>query len=348
MRLFGKQALLDLMGEIALLSRVLLAVARKHRTVPMVGRTHMQKAMPSSVGLWASAYVEGLLDDLVLVMTAYEITDQNPLGSAAGYGVPLPIDRELVTRLLGFGKTVHNVLHAGNTRGKQEAAVLQSLGQVMVTLSRFSQDLILYTLPELGYFNLPAAYTTGSSIMPQKTNPDVLELIRARAAGVIADGGTVLQILRGSPSGYNRDVQEVKEPYLRGLDTTRMSVTVLVPMIKGLTVNRKRLIDAFTPEVFAADEVLDRVGQGVPFRDAYNDVKANLDALANVDPHVAIARKCHEGTTAGLDLDGLEDRVKVATDFVRDERRMFYRSLSRLLGIRYPSDLEPGKSTGRR
>jgi argininosuccinate lyase len=275
-------------------------------------------------------------------MTAYELSDQNPLGSAAGYGVPLPIDRDLVTRLLGFGKTVHNVLHASHTRGKQEAAVLQALAQVMVTLSRFSQDLILFSLPEFGYFSLPLEYTTGSSIMPQKANPDVLELVRARAAKVIADGATVLHILRGSPSGYNRDVQEIKEPYLRGLETTRQSVAILVPLVKGLTVHRTALCDAFTSEVFATDEALDRVVRGVPFRKAYCDVKADLAGLADLDPLMAVARKTHEGAPAGLDLAGLSERVKSAVAYARDERRAFYRALSKLLGIRYPDDLEPG------
>lgn len=339
LRLFGKTALLDLLASMSTLTDALLAFAGKHRTVPMVGRTHMQKAMPSSVGLWASAHAEALLDDCALVLTAYELTDQNPLGSAAGYGVPLPIDRGLVTSLLGMGRTVHNVLYAGNSRGKQESIVLQALAQVMVTLSRLSQDMIVFSLPEFGYFKLPAEYATGSSMMPQKANPDVLELIRARAAVVIGQSGTVLQVLRGTPSGYNRDVQETKEPYVTGLATTRSSVAILVPMVKGMTVDRTALEKAFTPEVFATDHALERVAKGIAWRDAYHAVKGGIDALVNEDPTLAIARKNHEGATAGLDLVALRERARETRKLARDERRAHDRAISKLLGVRYPDEL---------
>ena len=341
LRLFGKTALLDLLETLASLVDTLLASARKYRTVPMVGRTHMQKAMPSSVGLWASAYAEGLLDDCALVLTAYELTDQNPLGSAAGYGVPLPIDRGMVTRLLGMGRTVHNVLHASNSRGKQESIVLQALAQVMVTLSRLSQDLILFSMPEFGYFKLPPDYATGSSIMPQKANPDVLELIRARAATVIGHSSTVLQLLRGSPSGYNRDVQETKEPYITGVATARSSVEILIPMVRGMAVDRGALEKAFTPEVFATDYALEQVAKGKSWRDAYHAVKSGIDSLENADATLAIARKHHEGATAGLDLDALKDRARETRKFAREERRAYHRAISALLGVPYPKGLEP-------
>ncbi len=339
LRLFAKGELLFLVEEAATLVDVLLKVARKHVAVPMVGRTHMQKAMPSSVGLWASAHAESLLDDLVLLLTAYDLNDQCPLGSAAGYGVPLPIDRDLVSRLLGFSRTAHNVLYAGNARGKIESVILQAAGQVMITLSRLSQDLILFTMPEFDYFALPPEYGTGSSIMPQKNNPDVLELLRARAAKVIGQGMTVLDIMKGAPSGYNRDIQEVKEPFMEGLAVTRASVRILAPMLAGMKVNRRALEAGFTPEVYAADRALELVGEGMPFRDAYQHVKTHLDELEGQDPYAAIAAKTHEGATAGLDFDRLAHRAKEARAFARDERRAYHGALGKLLGIKFPNGL---------
>lgn len=340
LRLYAKTELLALLEDAAALVEVLVRTARTHVAVPMVGRTHMQKAMPSSVGLWASAHAESLLDDIALLMGAYEINDQNPLGSAAGYGVPLPIDRDLVSRLLGFSRTVHNVLYAGNARGKHEAVILQAAGQVMVTLSRLAQDLILFTMPEFGYFSLPEEYGTGSSIMPQKNNPDVLELMRARASKVIAQGGFVLDVVRAAPSGYNRDIQEVKEPFLDGLATTSASLRILVPLLRGLTVNREALVAGFTPDVFATDWALELVAGGMPFRDAYDHVKAHLPDLADRDPYRAIAQKQHEGAPAGLDFASLLRRAKEARAFARDERRAYHRALSRLLGVSYPTGIE--------
>lgn len=336
LRLHAKERLLALMEAACALSLELTKCARKNERIPMVGRTHMQKAMPSSAALWASAYAEGLLDDLPMLFTAYELNDQNPLGSAAGYGVPLPIDRELVTRLLGMSRTVHNVLHAGNMRGKLESIILQALGQFMVTLSRLSQDLMIFSMPEFGYVVLPPEYCTGSSIMPQKNNPDVLELIRGRAAVVQGYGSTVLEIIRGAPSGYNRDLQEIKEPFLRGLETTESCLRVMTAIVQGMSFDRKAMSAAFTPDVFATDHALELVGKGVPFRDAYRAVKKEIDSLSMLDPVEAIAKKTHAGATAGLSFDTLTRRAREAGTFAREERRTWYRALTRLLGGPYP------------
>jgi len=167
--------------------------ADRHGSVPMVGRTHMQRAMPSSLGLWATAFVEETLDNIALAVSAHEINDQCPLGAAAGYGVPLPIDRQRVSDLLGFNRPAGNVLYAVQVRGKLESVILSALSQTMVTLSRLAQYLILYSLPEFGYFALPAELCTGSSIMPQKRNPDPLELVRARAARLCSDAAFTLE-----------------------------------------------------------------------------------------------------------------------------------------------------------
>ena len=332
LRLYAKDQLLDAIGEAAAAAASLLAFAAKHAAVPMVGRTHLQKAMPASVGLWASAHAESLLDDIFVLIMAYELNDQCPLGSAASYGVPLPIDRALTSDLLGFSRPVHNVLYANNARGKVESVILAAMSQVMLTLSRLAQDLILFTMPEFGYFGLPAAFCTGSSIMPQKKNPDVLELLRARAAKVMAGYNAVAELLRGAPSGYNRDLQEAKGPFMKGIQMTRASLRIVARLVAGTTVNRKALLAAFTPDVFATDRALELVAGGMPFRDAYHHVKQHLAELQWADPLKAAAAKRHLGAPAGLDFAWMGRRVEEARRFAHEESRAFAQVKAKLLG----------------
>lgn len=336
LRLYGKEQLLNTMAETLALAGVLLRLARMNAMVPMVGRTHMRPAMPSSVGLWASAYAESLLEDMALLRNAYTLNNQCPLGAAAGYGVPLPIDRHYVSRLLGFSRPLHNVFHAGNTRGKMESIVLSSLSQVMISLSRLAQDMLLFTMPEFNYMSLPLAMGTGSSIMPQKNNPDVLELVRARSVKSISLAGEVMHLVRGLPGGYNRDLQEAKGPLLNGFHLARSTLRIMVPLIRGLRINRAALLAGFSPGVFAADAALELVGKGVSFRDAYRHVKQHLPELERMDPHQVIARKRHLGAPAGLDFRLLADRISAERCFVRQETRRYYRTISRLLGVTYP------------
>ena len=176
-RLHIKDQLLALEDEVAALAAALCAFGRRHSLLPLVGRTHLQPAMPSSVGVWASGHAEMILDQTANLEAAYAMNDLCPLGSAAGYGVPLPLNRELTSRLLGFARPLHNVFGASMARGEDETALLSALAQLMAVLSRLAEDLILFSMPEFAYFRLPREYCTGSSIMPQKYNPDVLELV---------------------------------------------------------------------------------------------------------------------------------------------------------------------------
>lgn len=336
LRLFAKEQLMETLEEAAALVSVLVEFGKKHETVPMVGRTHMQPGMPSSVGLWATAHAESLLDDCVMLVNAYELNDQSPLGSAASYGVPLPIDRQLTSDLLGFGHPTHNVLYANNGRGKMEAIVLGAMSQVMLTLSRLAQDFMLFTMPEFDYFKLPAEFCTGSSIMPQKQNPDVCELIRARASRVKAAELGVYDLIKGSPSGYNRDLQEAKELFMEGIATTRACLRILAPMVAGTKVNQQKLIDGFTPDVFATDRALELVGEGMPFRDAYHHVKENLHELENIDPAAAIRLKTHLGAPLGLDWNYFRERTAAVRHTVREERHTFQEAITKLLGVEYP------------
>ena len=336
LRLYGKAQLLGMIEEAVALAEALTKWARKNVKVPMVGRTHMQPAMPSSVGLWASAHAESLLDDVALMIGAYELNDQCPLGAAASYGVPLPIDRELTARLLGFSRPVGNVLYANNARGKVESIILFAAAQAMLTLSRLAADLILYSMPEFGYFAFPPEYGTGSSIMPQKNTPDVLELVRAKAAAVAAQAFAVMETLRGLPGGYNRDLQATKEPFMAGIATTRACLRILGRLAARMTADRRALLDGFTPAVFATDRALELVAGGMPFRDAYRRVKESLGELEHSDPVAAALRKRHLGAPGGLDFEGMRLRMGAGREFVREEQRHFRRAVSSLLGAPYP------------
>jgi argininosuccinate lyase len=337
LRLYAKEQLLDAGEELAVLCKALLKFSRKHADWPMVGRTHMRPAMPSSVGLWASSHAESLLDDMLALRAAFTLNDHCPLGSAAGYGVPLDIDRKLTAKLLGFRAVHHNVLYAANARGKCESVVLSALAQVMLSLSRLAADLILYGMPEFAYFELPPEYCTGSSIMPQKSNPDVLELIRARTSRVLAHAAATSAVVCGLPGGYNRDIQETKQPFMEGIQTTRACLRVLPRLIAGLRPDKQRLLAAFTPEVFAADQALELVAEGTPFREAYDMVKARLGRLEAPNAFRAVAAKKHLGGTAGLDFDAYNARVREIMKFVRHERKRYHAAVSRLLGVSYPS-----------
>ncbi|MCK9548122.1 MAG: argininosuccinate lyase [Sphaerochaeta sp.] len=282
----------------------LFAFADEHRALPMPGRTHMQIAMPSSVGLWAASFGEQLLDSACRLIDLLAILDQSPLGSAASYGSTLPLDRAFSASEMGFAKVQNNVLYANNSRGFFEAMLLDSCDYIALTLSKLAQDLLLFTLPELGYFSLPVELLTGSSIMPQKKNPDGLELARSRAAVIGGAATQVKTIIRSLPSGYNRDFQDTKGPLLGGARATWQLVGIFERMIEGLEVHEDRLLGACTAELYATDVVLSRVAAGEHFRDVYRDVGLNLGAVEAPDPVAAIGERTSVGTSGNLALDG--------------------------------------------
>ncbi|MDA0991577.1 MAG: argininosuccinate lyase [Verrucomicrobia bacterium] len=335
LRLFGKEQLLTIMEGVLELARALTRFGKKHAGVPMVGRTHLQPAMLSSVGIWASAHAESLIEDMTIVAAAYEVNNKSPLGSAAGYGVTLNVDRNLTASLMGFEQPHLNVLYASNARGKCESVVLAALAQVMITLSRLSEDLILYSTPEFGYFSFPPEFCTGSSIMPQKQNPDVLELTRARARKVSAHAALIASIVQSLPSGYSRDLQETKEPYIEGVSLTAACVGILCPLIEATSVHPDKLLAGFTPDVFAADVALDRVVGGQPFRDAYDHVKTNLADLGAIDPVEALAAKMAAGS-ASVDFAEFTGLIRDWLQALRQERRRFHGTIGKLLGVKYP------------
>ncbi|MBR4654301.1 MAG: argininosuccinate lyase [Kiritimatiellae bacterium] len=309
-RLHIKDQLLELEREVAELAAALVAFGQAHDRVPLVGRTHLQPAMPSSVGVWATGHAEMILDQVACLEAAYALNDLCPLGSAAGYGVPLPLDRQRTSDLLGFARPLHNVFGASMARGEDEAALLSALAQMMAVLSRLAEDMILFSMPEFGYFRLPREYCTGSSIMPQKYNPDVLELVRSKTAQVLGLATGALSLLHAMPGGYNRDLQDTKGPYMKGLSTVRTTLRILAKFVRGLEIDEKALRAGFIPGVFATDAALRQVAAGVPWREAYHDVRDHLERLHSEDPDAAVAAKTHAGATAGLDYGLYERRLE--------------------------------------
>src|SRR5947199_6443210 len=217
----------------------------------MPGYTHMQRAMLSSVGLWAASFSEARLDDEGLLSAAYRVSGACPLGSAAGYGVPLAIDRQYSADLLGFSRVQQNVIYVQNSRGKIEAAVVQALAQIMLDLSKLAQDVLLFTTVEYGFLQIPQEICTGSSIMPQKRNLGVMELVRARTQTMLALQQQILGIVSGLPSGYNMDYQETKRPFIEALDLVQESLEICTLVVSSLSVNTERLVAACTFELFA-------------------------------------------------------------------------------------------------
>jgi len=336
LRIWMREFTLKLCRATGELCETLLSFAEKYAEVPMPGRTHMQIAMPSSLGLWAASYAEELYDEAQHLMHLSWLFDQSPLGSAASYGVPLPLDRQFTAEQMGFTRVQNNVLYANNSRGKFEAILLDGCDYIALTLSKLAQDLILFTLPEFGYFFLPKELCTGSSIMPQKKNPDGLELARSRSSVVSSCAARVKSIIRSLPSGYNRDFQDTKEPLLTGTKATWQLVQIFGRMMDGLQVNEDALIAGCTPELYATDVVLQGVLEGKNFRDTYKDVGLHLEQVAKADPLQTIMNRSSIGTTGNLGLD--EDQLfvslmKSGCDDVLASFEKAYQELSGLEGV---------------
>lgn len=311
MRVWMRHAIFHLVEAGGRVVSDLLDFAEVNKNTPMPGRTHTQPAMPSTVGLWAGGFAEQLLDDIRGIATLYPYFDQCPLGSGAGYGVPLPLNRELTASLLGFSRVQNNVSYGGLCRGKFESRLIDAAEQAAITLSKLAADLILFSLPEFGWFSLPRELCTGSSIMPQKSNPDGLELMRAKAASVGAWSVQVKNIIRSLPSGYNRDYQETKGPTMRTVDMVLTMLEVAGVTTRNLRVNPSRLLESFDDGIFATDAAIALVAQGMSFRDAYREVGTHPEKFAGKDPQAAIAERTSTGTPGNPRLDvaraGLEE-----------------------------------------
>jgi argininosuccinate lyase len=335
LRLYLKHELLKLHDAALGLTDALLKFAHRHRAILWPGYTHGRRAMPSSIGLWAGALAEGLLDTIESLPALWTRIDRSPLGSAAGYGVPLPLQRQAVARALGFAGLDQNVATVQGGRGKLEAAVLFWCTQLGHDVARLSQDVILFSGEEFGYLVLPRELATGSSIMPHKQNPDLFELTRGRAAAVEGDLLAVLQIKAKLSGGYHRDFQLLKEPLIRGLERTGAMLQAVAYAVPQLEVNSKRCQAALAGGALATDEVMRRVEEGRPFRSAYREVSAALKDGEQFEPpsrKQIISRRTATGGLGNLGLPALRARIRQASSWGAAERKRFHRAMNKLAG----------------
>jgi argininosuccinate lyase len=303
LRLYSKFELLNVIELAIKLSETMLSYADKYSKIPMPGYTHMQKAMPSSVGMWFSAYGESILDDIKILCNSLQIIDQNPLGSGASYGIPLPIDRELTTNLLGFNQVQNNSLYCQNSRGKFEGLIVNSLSLLLYDVSKFASDILLFTTSEYNYFSISDIFTTGSSIMPQKRNWDVAELLRSKFNVI---NGYYFQIITTSsnlPSGYNRDFQDTKEALMNSFDMTKSSVEILLLFINSLTVNEEELNKSMSSELYATHAAIKLTNEGMPFREAYGKIGNSLHTVEKVEFSEVLSLSKHIGSIGNLAID---------------------------------------------
>lgn len=308
-RLVTREALLDISDLLLELISLLLNRAEEEAATVMPGRTHLQIAMLSTFGLWLASWAEQLLDDFEVLRTPQQLNDRSPLGSAASYGVPLPLDRQFVADQLRCQGVQNNVLSVQHSRGTLDGVILSALAGVATTLGRMAQDLVIFSLPEVGYVTLPQQLCSGSSIMPQKRNPDVLELMRSR--GALLDGWALQcrGVVRNLPSGYNRDLQDTKEPLLRGLVLMREELQVAVVLVRELEPRREAMAAALNDEVFATDYAFQLVREGLPFREAYQRAAAEYKDQPLPNAAEALAARTAIGTPGNLNLSVPRERL---------------------------------------
>lgn len=304
LKLFTRDRIHMLVDSVSKLTDVLLSQSNKYKDVLMPGYTHLQIAMPSSFGLWFGAYAESLVDDLQLLLAAYKICNRNPLGSAAGYGSSFPLNRQMTTDLLGFDSMDYNVVYAQMGRGKIERTVAFAIASIAGTLSKLSFDACMFNSQNFGFLKLPDEYTTGSSIMPHKKNPDVFELTRAKCNKLQALPNDITLVINNLPSGYFRDLQIIKELFIPSFEEIDDCLQMVTRMMGEVNINDHILDDPKYLLIFSVEEVNRLVLEGVPFRDAYKQV--GLEIEKGNFKHDKTVAHTHEGSIGNLCNDRIE------------------------------------------
>ena len=308
LKLFTRARIQELAHLAKDLFEVLIAQSERYKSVLLPGYTHLQIAMPSSFGLWFGAYAESLVDDMRLLQAAYKICNRNPLGSAAGYGSSFPLNRQMTTDLLGFDSLDYNVVYAQMGRGKMERTVAFAMAGIAGTLSKLAFDACMFNSQNFGFIKLPPQFTTGSSIMPHKKNPDVFELTRAKCNKIQGLPNQITLICNNLPSGYFRDLQIIKEVFLPAFDELADCLRMVTHMMREVQVNEHILDDDKYALLFSVEEVNRRVVEGVPFRDAYKQVGLEIEAgkfVARKEVH-----HTHEGSIGNLCNDRIADMMR--------------------------------------
>lgn len=303
LKLFARSALIDIVRQVESLFNLLIAKAEESKGILMPGYTHLQIAMPSSFGMWFSAYAESFADDLLMLKAAYDLVNTNPLGSGAGYGSSVPLDRTLTTQLLGFDDLAWNAVYAQMQRGKMEKNVLFALATVATTLGKMAADVCLFTCGNFGFVKLPDHYTTGSSIMPHKKNPDIFELIRAKCNRLQSLPAQMAMICANLTSGYFRDMQLTKEVFLPAFKELSDCLFMTEMVLKEMELNPDILDDRRYSYLFTVEDVNDMVVSGVPFREAYKKVGLKVQAGEYESNTRRPLHHTHEGSIGNLCLD---------------------------------------------
>ncbi|CAM4188190.1 argininosuccinate lyase [Zobellia nedashkovskayae] len=307
MHLYLKQELSEIKSGTKELFDLLLELSEKHKDVLLPGYTHLQIAMPSSFGLWLSAYAESLIDDLYFVDAAYKVADQNPLGSAAGYGSSFPIDRSFTTKEMGFETLKYNVVAAQMGRGKVEKATAFGMANIAATLSKLAMDICLYMSQNFNFLSFPDELTTGSSIMPHKKNPDVFELVRGKCNKLQSIPNQLTLVINNLPSGYHRDLQLVKEIIVPAIQDMKACIEILTFSLKEMKVNKGILEDPKYDYLFSVDTLNELVQNGMPFRDAYKKMGQEIQE-GTFNPKRDI-HHTHEGSLGNLCLKEIKGKM---------------------------------------
>ena len=308
LKLFTRDKLRSIVNAVKALFDILIKQSNRYKNVLLPGYTHLQIAMPSSFGLWFGAYAEALADDMLFLRAAFDQSNRNPLGSAAGYGSSFPLNRQLTTNLLGFESMNYNVVYAQMTRGKLERNVAYALATVAATLSRLAFDACMYNSQNFGFIKLPDDCTTGSSIMPHKKNPDVFELTRAKCNRLQALPQEITLMTNNLPSGYFRDMQLVKEVFIPAFDMLEDCITMVAYMLEHITVKEDILSDSKYDAIFSVEEVNRLALEGVPFREAYKQVGASIENGTFV-PNKNI-NHTHQGSIGNLCNDMIVSKME--------------------------------------
>ena len=307
-QLFVKDELNSIKKEIHSLFNILIKLSEKYKSFIIPGYTHMQLAMPSSFGLWFSAYAETLIDDVISINNTLSIVDQNPLGSAAGYGTSFPIDRKSTTKSLNFSELKYNSLAAQISRGKIEKQTLSAISSISSTLSKFCMDICLYMGQDFNFISFPENLTTGSSIMPHKKNPDIFELIRGKCNIIQSLPNQINLLTTNLPSGYHREVQLTKAPLIESINEIKSCLKIFNHSIKKIIINKNIIDNPKYDYLFTVDSLNKWVMQGVPFRDAYRKMKLEIKNK-NYIPNKKL-KHTHIGSIGNLNLNDIKMKMK--------------------------------------
>ncbi len=327
LRLYTKSELFEIWQELLQLVRDFQQFAQQHEFLPLTGYTHMQQAMPSSFGMWAGAFAEGLLDDLLLLKTAFQLNDQSPLGSAAGYGVPLKLDRQLTANLLGFAKFQNNSMYCQNSRGKVEASILAALSAMLFDLNRFASDVLFFSTSEVAAIEVSAEMCSGSSIMPQKKNVDLAELLRSKVHLLTGNYVQIMSLSTNLISGYNRDLQDTKKPLIESLLIAKECLQVAQLLVKNIQPVHKKL----QTEIFATHHALSLLQQGIPFRDAYLQAAEAVAEKKILEPKNFLNLSVHAGGTGNVQLEKITQALHQEKKFLQKKKILFSKRISQLL-----------------